>query len=139
MSVDTLETTHVHHSHGGEYDDDRGLDNAYPLDQQSALNKFNVATSDPRDIGPEIPKTVSKGTIRKLAMASTKSGGKKVVVQADVHHPGDEETTDEEDLEPDQPDSESSDGRTLWHLRSDVGKGTSATYTAHSSYWRSCG
>jgi len=113
MSVDTLETTHVHHSHGGEYDDDRGLDNAYPLDHQSALNKCNVATSDPRDIGAEIPKSVSKGTTRKLAMASTRCRGRKEVVQADVHYPGDGETTDEEDLEPDQPDSESSDGRPL--------------------------
>jgi len=121
--MDTCETARIHHSHGGEYDD-RGQDNAYPLDLQPALDKLDVAASGPRDLGPEIPSPPPKRMAKKMAMVRAKKDGRKEVVTVDVHHPGDEVTVDEEEGEPDQPDSESSDGEILYHLRSDVEKGT---------------
>jgi len=117
MSRDTLETTHVSHSHDGEYDSDRGLDNAYPLDSQAAQ-------SESRDVGPEGPGSIPGQTRRKLVTAMVKKDGKKETVTVDVYHPDDGDTSNEEDEEPDHVGSDSSDGETLWYLSSDAKKGT---------------
>jgi len=48
----------------------------------------------------------------------------------DVHCPCGEYTTDEDDEEPDCPDSDSSDGMTLWYLNEDASQGTPVTFGA---------
>ena len=54
-------------------------------------------------------------------LAGSKDDGKSVKVPVDVHYShGGWTTTDEEHGEPGQPDSDSSDGMTIWHLREDV-------------------
>ena len=57
-------------------------------------------------------------------MAMANKDAKKETVMADVHHPDDGDTSNEEDEEPDHRDSDSSDGETLWYLSSDAKKGT---------------
>jgi len=86
-----------------------------------------VAISGSRDIGSEVPETVSGKMKRNLASAVTRRGGKKTVVAADVHCTGDGNVSTEHDVEPDPPDSDSSDGRTLWYLTSDIERGTRTT------------
>ena len=88
-----------------------------------------MAISGSRDIGSEVPETVVGKTKRNLASAVLRRDGKKTVVAADVHCSGDGNVSVEDDVEPDPPDSDSSDGRTLWYLTSDIKKGTRATAT----------
>jgi len=54
-------------------------------------------------------------------LAGSKGDGKTVEVPVDVHYSrGGWTTTDEDDGEPVDPDSGSSDGMTIWHLREDA-------------------
>jgi len=103
-----------------------GRVNSNPSGSKTALDKFNIATPGPRDIGSRVPKDVSVRMKKNLAMAAVRKAEKKSVVTADIHHSGGGETSGEEDEEPDLPESDSSDGETLWHLSEDARKGTSA-------------
>ena len=96
-----------------------------------------MASSGSRDIGSEVPETVFGKTKRNLASAVLRRDGKKTVVTADVHCSGDGNVSVEDDVESDPPDSDSSDGRTLWYLKSDIGQGTPATVLTAFCGWRS--
>jgi len=95
-------------------------------DPETTLDKFNVARSGCHDIESEVPRSVR--TRRTLTQAAVRKDGKKVTVPVDVHNPGDEDTScDDDDEEPGLPDSDSSDGRTLWYFSEDTRKGTAVT------------
>jgi len=128
MSEDTLETPFSLHSHGVDENREGGRIKVNPPDSQTTLDKFYVAISGSRDLGSEVPKTVSGKMKGNLASVATRRDGKKTVVAADVHCSGDGNVSVEDDVEPDPPDSDSSDGRTLWYLTSDIKKGTRATH-----------
>jgi len=59
------------------------------------LEKFNVVCSGSRDHGSEVPGPISSCTRRKLALAAGNSLGKQVSISTQVHHDGDEVSSEE--------------------------------------------
>jgi len=126
MADNTIEPTTSSFSHEGDETCEGGRINSYPTDRETTWKKCNVALPCHRDSWPGVRWTKLFRTEKSLVQVGSEGDGESEEVPVDVQFSYDGWTTDGSEEEPDQPDTDSSDGRTIWHLREDaeVAKGT---------------